>query len=80
MTNVTPFAPDFNHHDRPEIGLPFGLDPQRSPILATHWFGWQPVSAVAAEALDRYTDIDDTALDATSGRDFPPAPLHEVRS
>ena len=22
--------------------LPFGLDPQQSPIIAQHWFGWRP--------------------------------------
>ena len=33
---------------------------------------------VIDEALDRYIDIDDAALDAIGGRDFPPGPLHEV--
>ena len=127
MSNVAPFAPDFNHsgHDRPEIGvdveLPDGLDPVRHSIIAEHWFGWRPVSVVAAqvvqdlkyrrkvtrlvakgeravgemlaelaadrnlgtvidELLDRYLAIPDEALDIANGRDFPPAPLHEVQS
>jgi len=25
-----------------DVGLPFGLDPQRFPILVTHWFGAPP--------------------------------------
>jgi len=32
------------------------------------------------EALDRYIEIPDEALDVANGRDFPPAPLHEVQS
>ena len=99
--------------------IPPGLDPQRSPIIAQHWFGWRPVGVVAAQVLqdltfrrkvkrlvakgdrvvgemlaelaadrnlgtvidrllDHYIDIDDAALDAIGGRDFPPRPLHEV--
>ena len=30
------------------------------------------------EALDRYIEIPDAALDATNGRNFPPNPLHEI--
>ena len=129
MPYLAPLDTDCNHlgHDRPEIGadanagveLPPGLDPVRHSIIAEHWFGWRPGSAVAAqviedlafrhkvkrlvargdrvvgemlaeiaadrnlgtvidEALDRYIEIDDAALDAIGGRDFPPRPLHEV--
>ena len=37
------------------------------------------LATVIDEALDRYIDIDDAALDATNGRHFPPPPLTEVR-
>ena len=36
------------------------------------------LATVIDEALDRYIDIDDAALDATGARDLPPAPLHAV--
>ena len=37
------------------------------------------LGTVIDEALDRYIEIDDAALDAIGGRDFPPAPLHVVQ-
>ena len=30
------------------------------------------------QIVDHYLELDDAALDATNGRDFPPNPLHEV--
>ena len=36
------------------------------------------LGTVIDQLLDRYIDIDDAALDATNGRDFPPVPLHVV--
>ncbi len=36
------------------------------------------LGTVIDQLLDRYIDIDDAALDATNGRDFPPVPLHGV--
>lgn len=31
--------------------LPVGLDPQQSPIIATHFYGWCPVGDIAAEIV-----------------------------
>ena len=48
MPNITSSKLSFNPPGQvgPEIGdaaeLPVGLDPQRFPILATHWFGAPP--------------------------------------
>lgn len=36
------------------------------------------LGTVIDQLLDRYIDIDDAALDAIGGRDFPSAPLHEI--
>ena len=36
------------------------------------------LGTVIDQLLNRYIDIDDAALDATNGRNFPPPPLHEA--
>ena len=43
--------------------------------LAAH----RNLGTVIDELLDHYLAIPDEALDIANGRDFPPAPLHEVR-
>ncbi len=36
-----------------DIGeLPFGLDPQRFPIIAAHWFGVSPVAVAVAVGVE----------------------------
>ena len=37
------------------------------------------LGTVIDQLLDRYLAIPDEALDIANGRDFPPAPLHEVQ-
>ena len=40
-------GPEAGHN----AGLPPGLDPARSPIIAEHFFGWRPVAVVAAQIV-----------------------------
>ncbi len=37
----------------PADSLPDGLDPQQHRIIATHFFGWQRLDAVAARVVQR---------------------------
>ena len=56
MSNVAPEPPEIKYATQgPEIGgavdLPLDFDPRRLPTIATHFFGWRPVGAVAAEVV-----------------------------
>ena len=37
--------------DGPRADLPADFDCRRFPILAAHWFGWEPIGAVAARVV-----------------------------
>ena len=56
MLYVLPSPANCNHKPQ-ETGalanLPLDFDCQQYPILATHWFGWEPVGEVAARLIQR---------------------------
>ncbi len=52
MPHIAATAPDSKDY-APADSLPDGLDPQQHRIIATHFFGWQHLSAVAARIVQR---------------------------
>ncbi len=54
MTNILARPPKRKLHPTTDP-LPAGLNPQQLPILATHFFGWRPLGAVAADVVQDLT-------------------------
>ena len=54
MTHIPPPPTNFNN-EIPSAGLyadlPPDFDCRRYPILAAHWFGWEPIGAAAARVV-----------------------------
>ena len=53
MTHIPPPPPNFKHETRDTgdaVDLPLGFDPERFPIIATHFFGIEPASINGASA------------------------------
>ncbi len=53
MQDIVVLAPDSQALERAADASPDGFDPQRFPILATHFFGWQRLDDVVARIVQR---------------------------
>ena len=71
MRHVNPQQPEIKYHPQGggaggggDDALPANLDPVRHRIVATHFFGWQPVGEVAARlVLRKLPDLLNEACD-----------------
>ena len=60
MSNVAPQQPEIKHPAQGSDvvaagGLPVDFDPERFPIIATHVYGWRPITIVAAQVVQDLT-------------------------
>ena len=66
-------------HFRRQVERLHRLGPRATAELLAEIGGERGIQTIVDQKLERYTELDPEALEATGGDDFPPNPIHEVR-